>query len=111
MTLDQRPPKLRWPRSQRFTLSARGQQAESAYRERIVTSRSEPGRASFDTARAEWAQAHGLSADDGLYLAEVARGPVTLSQVVESLETCGKNRLDAIAALERLSDAGMIAPA
>ena len=91
-------------------LSARGQQAETSYREQIVTSRAEPGRASFDAARAAWAQAHGLAADDGLYLAEVARGPVTLSQLVSSLETCGKNRLDAIAALERLSDAGLVAP-
>jgi hypothetical protein len=39
---------------------------------------------------------------------ERPRGGLTLPQVVTALETCGKNRLDAIAALERLSDAGMI---
>jgi hypothetical protein len=93
-------------------LSARGQQAELSYRDQIVSSRNEPGRGrdSFDAARAAWAQTHGLSADDGLYLAEVAKGPITLSELVASLETCGKNRLDAIAALERLSDAGMVSP-
>jgi hypothetical protein len=111
MTLDERPPKLRWPRSQRFSLSARGQAVEAAYREQIVTSRNEPGRASFDAARLAWAQTHGLSADDGLYLAEIARAPITLSQLVAALETCGKNRLDAIEAVGRLVDAGMVSAA
>jgi hypothetical protein len=108
MTLDERPPRLRWPRSQRFTLSKRGQEVEAAYRQQIVASRAEPGRASFDAARAAWAHTHGLLADDGLYLAEIASGPITLPQLVNALETCGKSRLDAIAALERLDDAAMI---
>jgi hypothetical protein len=110
MTLDERPPKMRWPRAQRFALSDRGIEAEAAYRQQIVASRTESGRASFDTARAAWAQTHALQVDDGLYLAEVAAGPVNLSQIVVSLESCGKTRLDALAALERLADAGMIAP-
>jgi hypothetical protein len=108
VTLDERPPKLRWPRSHRFALSERGRTAELEYREKIVTARAEPGRASFDAARTAWAASHGLNVDDGLYLAELAGGPVTLPQIVAALETCGKNRVDAIAALERLADAGMI---
>jgi hypothetical protein len=108
VTLDSPPPKLRWPRSHRFTLSTKGQAAEAAYRQDIVNSRNVGGRDSFDAARLAWAKTHGLSADDGLYLAEVANGPITFSQIVAALDTCGKNRLDAIAALERLSDAGMI---
>jgi hypothetical protein len=111
MTLDEPPRKLRWPRSHRFSLSERGRTAEVEYREKIVSSRAEPGRASFDSARSAWATAHGLNADDGLYLAELATGPITFAQIVTALESCGKNRGDAIAALERLADAGMIAPA
>jgi hypothetical protein len=108
VTLDETPPKLRWPRSHRFTLSDRGRAAELEYREKIVSSRAEPGRASFDAARSAWAQTHAIAADDGLYLAELARSPSTLPQLVASLETCGKNRTDAIAALGRLADAGML---
>ncbi len=108
MTLSDRPPKMRWPRAQRFSLSTQGSAAETAYREQIVASRQTMGRASFDAARVAWAATHGLQVDDGLYLAEVASGPVSLPQIVGSLESCGKSRTDAIAALERLADAGML---
>ena len=46
--------------------------------------------------------------DDGLYLGEVGGGPVGLEQIVESLQSCGKTRKDALTALERLLDAGLI---
>ena len=110
MTLEDRPRPLRWPRSQRFTLSSTGTEAESSYRSLIVASRAQAGRASFDAARAAWAGTYHLQADDGLYLAEVAAGGVNLSQIIAALETCGKTRTDAIAAMERLIDAGLIAP-
>jgi hypothetical protein len=104
--------RLRWPRSRRFVLSAKGVVAEVAYREDIIASRAVSGRESFDAARSAWAVQFGLKADDGLYLSEVAVTPATLSQIVASLDTCGKSRRDAIAALGRLDDAGMItAPA
>lgn len=108
MTLDEVPRKLSWPRSHRFALSDRGRTAEGEYRADIVASRAEPGRASFDGARTAWATRHGVNADDGLYLAELIEAPATLSQIVAALETCGKNRFDAISALERLIAANMI---
>lgn len=111
MTLEDRPRPLRWPRSQRFVLSTAGVAAEASYRERITASRSQAGRASFDAARDAWAGAYRLQADDGLYLAEVAAGGGRLSEIVASLETCGKTRTDAISALERLVDAGFMVPA
>ena len=74
MTLDERPPKMRWHRTQRFELTERGRAAETEYRQNIVTSRAEPGRKSFDAARLGWATTHQLNADDGLYLAELADG-------------------------------------
>jgi hypothetical protein len=111
MTLDDRPPKLRWPRSQRFLLSPKGGEAEASYRNMIVASRSTEGRASYDAARASWAGTYAVEADDGLYLQEIASKPSNLSQLTAALETCGKTRPDAINALGRLFDAGLIAPA
>jgi hypothetical protein len=91
-------------------LSTTGTEAELSYRELIVASRAQAGRASFDAARASWAGTYRLQADDGLYLAEVAPGGVNLTQIIAALEACGKTRPDAIAAMERLLDAGLIAP-
>lgn len=101
-----KPEKLRWPRSHKFVLSALGRTAELAYREQTQTSRN-GGRSSFDAARAEWATTHHLQADDGLYLGELAAGGATLPQLLTALETCGQTRKEALAALARLSDAGM----
>jgi len=103
------PPKARWRRSQRFTLSDRGGVAEASYMSGIVAARAEGGRASFDAARTTWAQEFGVQPDDGLYLAEVRRGPVDMQSIVEALETCGKTRQDAVAAMARLFDGGFIA--
>lgn len=110
MAFDERPARLRWPRSQRFVLSARGVEAETQYRELIVASRNAVnGRTAFDQARASWAGTYQLEADDGLYLAEFKAGPQNLPKLIAALETCGKTRSDAIAALERLVDTGFIA--
>jgi hypothetical protein len=109
MTIDETPRKLRWPRTHRFALSDRGRAAEGEYRADIVAARAEPGRASFESARSAWATRHGVTADDGLYLGELSGAPATLSQLVAALETCGKSRLDAVTALERLFDASMLA--
>lgn len=101
-------PKRRWPRSERFTLSAKGDEAETAYRSTIVASRAQEGRASYDAARAAWAASFRVEPDDGLYLGEIRSGPTSLERLVEALETCGKTRKEALAALERLFDAGLI---
>jgi len=108
MSLQDPPPRRRWPRSQRFTLSAQGLAAEESYQSSIVASRLAEGRASFDSARASWAAALHLESEDGLYLSEVKEGPKTMQQIVEGLETCGKTKKEAIAALERLVDAGLV---
>lgn len=74
----------------------------------IVASRSAEGRAAFDAARASWAAELRIQPDDGLYLSEIRGGAVTLGQLVEALDSCGKTRKDAIAAVERLVDAGLV---
>jgi hypothetical protein len=100
--------KRRWPRSQRFSLSSLGVEAETAYRSAIVEARNREGRAAFDEARTGWAQALRVEPDDGLYLGEIRQAALNLQQIVDALETCGKTRTDALSALERLEDLGLI---
>ncbi len=100
--------KRRWPRSQRFSLSRLGSEAEASYRSAIVEARAREGRAAFELARTAWADALRAEPDDGLYLGELRQSALNLQQLVEALETCGKTRADAFAALERLEDLGLV---
>lgn len=99
-------PARSWARTLRFQLTEAGRLAEAGYRAELHTQAAQSGRGGFDAARAAWAREHGLEADDGLYLAELAAGMQSLASVVEALETCGKSRADAQAALTRLLDRG-----
>ena len=99
------------PAPRRFGLTDKGRDAEASYRSSIVSSRTQEGRASFDAARSTWAVSFRLLPDDGLYRGEVASGPINLEQIVKALEACGKTRQDALTALERLFDAGLISAA
>ena len=108
MSFFDRPPRLRWPRAAQFMLSPKGREVELDYRQRIVASRAHEGREAFDVARRAWAAEHHLEPDDGLYLAEAAGKPVNLAQITTALETCGKNRTDAVTAIGRLVDSGLI---
>lgn len=110
LSLYDRPARLSWPRTHKFSLSPEGVEAESSYRECVVVSRAENGRASFDAARTLWAEKLSLDVDDGLYLAEIGNGPVNLAKIIEALDACGKSRADAIRALERLMARGMVSP-
>jgi hypothetical protein len=101
----------RWPRTEQFELSPDGVRAEESYRSLVVASRSVGGRASFDAARAEWAESLHVAPGDGAYLAEVRSGPVSLHEIVDALEACGETRKDATEALGRLFDVGLIVKA
>ena len=101
-------PKRRWRRAQRFELSEQGADAEARYRACIVAAREEGGRASFDAARLQWAAAQGLQPDDGAYLAELRAQPQTVPDLVVALESSGKTPSDALAAVGRLYDAGLL---
>ena len=91
-----------------FSLTSAGRAAEASYRSQIVTSRVRAGRASFDEARAAWATPLGLQPDDGAYLGELRGGALNLGKITAALAVCGKKRIDTIAALERLLDAGLV---
>jgi hypothetical protein len=95
----QRP---RWPRSQRFQLSAAGREAGVGYRAAIVASRAQAGRRSFDAARTDWAARLLLEPSDGLYLGELLEGPRSIEEISAALEGCGTQRSEVRAAVERL---------
>jgi hypothetical protein len=100
------PPRFR--SREPFSLTPAGRIAEASYRSQIVTSRARAGRASYDAARSAWATSLALEPDDGAYLGELRRGAKKLVWITEALAVCGKKRVDAISALERLLDAGLV---
>jgi len=102
------PTPRRWPRAQKFVLSRTGLEVEASYRAHVQGSRAVEGRASYDAARAAWAGEHRLDPDDGLYLGEIRSGPASLADMVESLDACGKNHRDALSALDRLVQRGLV---
>lgn len=104
-----KPQRLRWPRSQRFKLSINGIAAEETYRSSVVASRALEGRASYDAARIAWAEPLGIEPDDGVYLCEISTKPIRLGDLVEALASCDKTRKEAVDALGRLFDAGLVA--
>jgi hypothetical protein len=101
-------PRKRWPRSQRFQLSARGTAAEKSYRETIIAARVANGRSAYDEARAAWSAPLTLQPNDGLFLGELQSGPRTIKQIVEAVEECGATRAEVHSAVYRLADAGMV---
>lgn len=107
-TIEDVPAKHRWPRAQRFSLSTLGVEAEERYRGTIGDARAEGGRASFELARGQWAKAHGIQPEDGVYLGEVRSGPMNLAALVTAVDACGHTRSDVLAALGRLVDAGLL---
>ena len=101
-------PRARFGARQRFCLAPEGQRAEAAYRSLITAARAVPGRASYDAAREEWAAERGLQPDDGAYLGELRSGPTSISAIAAALEVCGHSRRDAVTAIGRLVDAGLV---
>ena len=74
-----------------------------------MAARAKPGRRAFDAARGAWATSLGLQPDDGVYLGQLRAGSASLRELVAALLDCGMKRADALAALGRLVDAGLIA--
>jgi hypothetical protein len=95
----------------RFSLAPAGRIAEASYRSVIAAARAFEGRRrAFDDARSAWAAPMELRPDDGVYLVELRAGSATLIEIVEGLNGCGLNRADALGALGRLVDAGLVTP-
>lgn len=95
----------RWPRMQRFQLSAIGTEAEAAYQAAVKSSHNRGGREAFDQAVATWAAPLGVQPGDGVFLSELRISVQTLTELVECLVSCGTTKSEATAALDRLLSA------
>jgi hypothetical protein len=92
----------RWPRGQKFRLSAMGTEAEAQYQAAVKSSHDRGGREAFDEAVATWAAPFGVRPGDGVYLSELRISVQTLTELAECLISCGSTKSEAKAALERL---------
>lgn len=112
MTDGDQPSRLRWARSQRFRLTAKGLEAERSWQERLAKDRagSVGGRAGFDTASTEWAKAFGVQPDDAAFLSELATETRRLEDVLAALADTGVSREQVKTVLERLHAAGLLEP-
>jgi hypothetical protein len=97
----------RWPRGQKFTLSAAGAEAEEAYRSAVSGARAS-GRSALETALAGWATPRRVAPGDGVILAELSGKRVGLSRLCEALEVTGIVPDEVRAAVGRLVDAGIV---
>ncbi len=109
MTTEERP-RLKWARSQRFRLTAKGQEAQDIWKAKLAEVRSQ-GKALFDAAQAEWGKTFGLRADDAAYLAELSGAPLRVEDIEKNFTDLGASRQDVKDALGRLYDAGLAEPA
>lgn len=100
----------RWPRGQRFNLSARGVEAEEACRAAVQQARAQ-GRDALEAAQKAWATPLGVQPGDGVVLAEVRPGRRSIADVCQALESCGMTQTEVRDALDRLVEAGMAEPA
>jgi len=100
----------RWPRGQKFVLSSAGTQAEIACREAVQAARA-LGRAALTAAQQAWAQPLRVEPSDGVVLGELRAGRKSIAEIARGLEDCGTSLAEVKAAMDRLSDAGLVEPA
>lgn len=105
---DQKPEKVRYGRSQKFRLSAKGTEAVKAYEGTIAAARSGSGRAEFDAARLAWGTPRGLVPEDAQYLVEFGVEGHTMKEAADALRDCGPTAKDVKEATERLIGFGML---
>jgi hypothetical protein len=101
--------KRRWPRGQKFMLSAAGEAADLLHRETVNGSRSS-GRSSLDAALAAWAAPYGVQPGDGLLLSELRGQRRGLGELIEAMESSGIEPADVKASIDRLVGAGLAEP-
>jgi hypothetical protein len=101
--------KRRWPRGQKFMLSAAGEAADQLHRDTVNGSRSS-GRSSLDAALAAWAAPFGVQPGDGLLLSELRGQRRGLAELVQAMESSGIEPADVKASIDRLVQAGLAEP-
>jgi len=101
----------RWPRGQKFRLTALGQDAEARYQEALQGARDAGGRSAFDEATKAFAVPLGLQPGDGAFLGELKAQPRTIVDLMEQLQDGGATKAEVKAALDRLITAKLAEPA
>ncbi len=107
-SLKPRPGK-RWPRGQKFVLSSAGITAEAGYRDAVQTVRA-MGRATLEAAQRSWAAPLGVDPVDGVVLGELRGGRKSIADIARALEDCGTTTAEVKGAIDRLAEAGLVAP-
>jgi hypothetical protein len=102
--------KHRWPRGQKFVLSAAGEAADLLHRETINGCRGS-GRSSLDAALLAWAGPLGVKPTDGVLLGQLRGQRRGFNELASALETSGIEAAEVKAAVERLVAAGLVEPA
>lgn len=99
----------RWPRGQKFALSAVGADAQEAYHAAVLGARAS-GRAVLESALAAWARPRGVAPVDGAILAELSGKRLGLGALCEALEPTGIAADEVRAGIGRLVEAGIVEP-
>jgi len=99
----------RWPRGQKFTLSATGREAHLAHRQAVQQARG-VGRGALETALSAWAAPRQVEPGDGVLLGELLERPRGLADLSRSLEDAGHSPVEVRAAIDRLVVAGLVEP-
>ena len=99
----------RWPRGQKFTLSAAGLGADALHRETVSGVRGS-GRAALEAALRAWAGPLGVLPGDGLLLSELRQQRRGLNDLARALEAAGIALAEVKAGIDRLVQAGLVEP-
>jgi hypothetical protein len=99
----------RWPRGQRFQLSAAGVAAVVGHAEAVREARA-LGRSALEGAQRRWADPLGLLPCDGVVLGELKPGRRSLADVAAALADCGSTRTEVKDSVDRLVERGLVEP-
>lgn len=100
-----------WSRSQKFKLSARGEEAVASYELAVAEAQTGNGQASFEAARLRWAQPWALRPEDLLFLTEFGQKGKTIAEAAAALETCGETPVRVKEAATQLLASGFLVAA
>jgi hypothetical protein len=100
----------RWPRGQKFRLTALGQEVETRYQQVLQGARQAGGRVAFDEATKAFAAPLAIQPGDGAFLGELKAEPRTIVELMELLQDGGATKAEVKAALDRLIAAKLVEP-